>query len=103
MHADTRFTEVLILLDDARTLLADMAEEGGLSAQDVNRLRAAKGFVNSAIPYVQKVLPKCGRSPAGGGKCELNEGHGGKHYRTWPDRVGGFSWTDESQAKLMKR
>lgn len=97
---DTRFDQVLALLDDARTLLTEVQEEGGWSPQDFNRLQAARGFVNSAIPYVQKMMPPCGRSAAGGGQCELREGHAGKHYRSWPGG-GGFSWTDESQSKLM--
>ncbi|MGE2733818.1 hypothetical protein [Mycolicibacterium vaccae] len=46
---------------------------------------------------------QCGRPALGGVRCELAPGHDGKHYRSWPDREGGFSWTDESQTALADR
>ncbi|MGB0972383.1 MAG: hypothetical protein ACPGVG_15700 [Mycobacterium sp.] len=58
LHAaarDSRLSQALALIDDARTLLADLTEEGGWTPQDTNRLTAARGFINSAVPYIQKV------------------------------------------------
>ena len=52
---DTRLTQVVDLLDDARNLLAEITEDGDLSDRDTNRLEAAAIFALSAIPYVQKV------------------------------------------------
>ncbi|UXA19516.1 hypothetical protein [Mycobacterium sp. SMC-4] len=46
---------------------------------------------------------QCDRHAFGGGRCELDAGHDGKHYRAWPDRDGGFEWTDKSQAELVDR
>lgn len=55
---DSRLTQALALLDDTRTLLAEVVNEGGWSQQDVNRLTAARAFVNSAVPYIQKANRK---------------------------------------------
>jgi hypothetical protein len=54
---------------------------------------------------------RCGRPSLGGGRCELEQGHEGKHSkRMWrynyPDRTpidaGVFEWTEEGQQKLLR-
>lgn len=45
---------------------------------------------------------QCKASPMGGGRCELDAGHDGKHRRTFPSGRP-FEWTDESQAKHVSR
>lgn len=56
---DSRFNEVLALLDEARTILVDVVDERPLTAtlRDFNSIDAARQFINAAIPYVQSVLP----------------------------------------------
>jgi hypothetical protein len=41
---------------------------------------------------------RCKRSMLMGPQCELEEGHEGEHSA----RDGAFTWTDESQQKLLK-
>lgn len=53
---DSRLTQVQALLDDARSLLIDIVDEGptvDASVRDFNNIDAARQFINSAIPYVQ--------------------------------------------------
>jgi hypothetical protein len=43
---------------------------------------------------------QCKATPLGGGQCELDKGHDGKHLLHFP--AGGvFSWTHESQVALI--
>ena len=48
-------------------------------------------------------MTQCKASPMGGGRCEREEGHEGKHFRSFVNREGGFEWDDESQAKYSSR
>lgn len=52
MMDDTRLTQVLALLDDARSLLADITEDSP-PTRDANRVDAARQFIDAAIKYVQ--------------------------------------------------
>jgi hypothetical protein len=36
----------------------------------------------------------------GGGRCELQDGHEGEHFRAWRSGDGGFSWTDQGQRRV---
>lgn len=45
----------------------------------------------------------CNRPAFGGGYCELEKGHDGKHFRAWPDRPGGFTWSDESTDEQVRK
>lgn len=59
MIDDTRLNEALAILDDARALLVDLVDERPLTAdvRDYNNLDAARQFLNSAVPYIQAVMP----------------------------------------------
>lgn len=51
---------------------------------------------------------QCRSQPMGGGQCDLEKGHDGKHKRTsYPYGPEGrpfvFEWTDESQRRLASR
>ncbi len=51
---------------------------------------------------------RCKQSPMGGGRCELEQGHDGKHRRTSYPRGTErppfvFEWTDESQTALIAK
>ena len=47
-------------------------------------------------------MTQCKASPMGGGRCEREEGHEGKHAKSLPSgRL--FEWSDESQAKYSSR
>lgn len=93
---DSRLKQAEILIDDARTLLADMAEEGFGGDQ----LEAARCSLNVSLRHLQ-ILRQCTASPMGGGRCELEAGHDGKHRKklthTW------FEWTEDSQQRLVAR
>ncbi len=41
-------------------------------------------------------MNQCKRHALGGGQCELDAGHDGKHRR------GTFEWSEESQRALMR-
>lgn len=45
---------------------------------------------------------QCKAYALGGGRCELEAGHVGKHSRAWADG-GVFEWTSESQLKLADK
>jgi hypothetical protein len=45
---------------------------------------------------------QCTATPLGGGRCELDTNHEGKHTLHFPGG-GVFSWTRESQLELVKR
>jgi hypothetical protein len=51
---DTRLAQVTALLDDARSLLVDIVDDGpGVPEVDANRIDAARQFINSALTYIQ--------------------------------------------------
>lgn len=41
-------------------------------------------------------MSQCDRHTLSGGRCELDEGHDGKHRQTKPTYT--YEWTDESEA-----
>lgn len=58
---DTRLGRALALLDDARSLLVDIVDEGPTeeaSLRDFNNIDSARIFINSAIPYIQAAQEK---------------------------------------------
>lgn len=52
---DTRLVQVRDLLEDADTLLEELAGEGGLTAANANLVDAVRIFVGSASRYVERV------------------------------------------------
>lgn len=59
MIADTRLTQALALLDDARTLLVELVDERPRTAslRDYTSLDTARQAINTAIPEIQAVMP----------------------------------------------
>lgn len=55
---DTRLNQTLALLDDARTLLINIVDDGPLAGnlRDYNNIDASRQFINSAIQYVQYAM-----------------------------------------------
>lgn len=54
---DSRLAQVIALIDDARTLLVDIVDEGpsdSSSVKDFNAIDAARQFLNSAGVYVEQ-------------------------------------------------
>lgn len=49
MIDDTRLQQARALIDDARTLLADLQQEGGHTPVDDRRLGATRSYLNSAL------------------------------------------------------
>ena len=50
---DTRLRQAIALLDDTRTTLTDMCEDGNLDPGIANYLTAAKQAVNVGIRHIQ--------------------------------------------------
>lgn len=52
---DTRLKQAAALIDDARTLLVDIVDNGPITEnlRDFNNIDAARQFINSAIPYIE--------------------------------------------------
>ena len=55
---DSRIPQVAALIDDARTVLADMSDEGVVSDQ----LLAARCSLNVALKYVQMLAQQLGEA-----------------------------------------
>lgn len=54
---DSRLSQVIALIDDARSLLVDIVDEGpsdSASVRDFNAIDAARQFLNSAGVYVEQ-------------------------------------------------
>jgi hypothetical protein len=49
LFGDSRFSQVQALLDDARTLLHEIQEEGGHTPVDTRQLRQIRDSVNHAL------------------------------------------------------
>lgn len=99
---DTRIQQTNALIDDARTILAELSEELP-QGRDLNQVDAARCALNVALRHLATLTETCRSEPLGGGRCELPVGHEGKHFKAWTDRDGGFSWSDAGQGNLVKR
>jgi hypothetical protein len=105
-------------IDDARSLAADILEE-----TDSEALHSVRRYLNWALQAIERAdadltvrhqpLP-CPATPLGGGQCELDMGHDGKHRKQlWrydyldsgkaPTPAGVFEWDDDSQRRLTDK
>jgi hypothetical protein len=101
-------------IDEARILAAGIGEE-----TDCPALIDARRYLNWALSAVDRAdiqlglvdRSQCTAAPLGGGQCELQADHEGKHRKTmWrydyldagapPTKSGIFEWDNDSQTRL---
>jgi hypothetical protein len=110
VSVDSRVNQMTACLDEVRTLAANMADEGLIS----NNLDALRQSANVTLKYAEMLkaeladVKRCASEPLGGGRCQLEVGHVGKHSKTsYPYGIekGGvtFEWDDESQTRLARK
>jgi hypothetical protein len=90
---DTRLTQAIAELADAKALLAEILDESPRDPHDVVALVAAQKFLFAALKQIRAAVTVCGDFNTVGSMCVKPAGHGGGHRSVY-----GAQWTAESNA-----